>query len=229
MIDYEYAYLAGDIIFFLIWIFLFWLREDLRKKMLVMSLLIAPFGFTQFLYFRDYWKPTYPFGTILGSIGFEDILFCFFVGGITAVIYEEIFGIRYAKRHLKHYFYWMLGYSIIGTIAMFLGSIVFGLNSMHVSIVLLLLIGILILISRHDLLKEAFFSGLLFSGLFFSFYLLFFNVVFDDLIHEWWLLKNISGILIWGVPLEEIAWGFSFGFVAGPAYEFINGLKLKES
>jgi hypothetical protein len=77
-------------------------------------------------------------------------------------------------------------------------------------------------------LKDALFSGLFVGGLMFIFYLVF-GTLFDGIIQKWWLLKNISGILIFGAPLEELMWGFGWGFVAGPAYEFINGLRFKKS
>ena len=194
-----------------------------------MSFLVAPLGFTQFFYFRDYWHPSYFLGTIFNIAGVEDILFSFLIGGITAVIYEEIFGIQYAKRHVKNHLYFMFGCSLFGALFMFVGNVVLGFNSMYLSIAILLLTGIFILIFRHDLLRDAFFSGVLIGGLMFVFYLLFFNVMFDGIIAKWWLLDNISGILLFGIPLEELMWGFAWGFVAGPTYEFINGLKFKRS
>ena len=91
-----------------------------------------------------------------------------------------------------------------------------------------MIIGASFLFFRHDLLKDALLSGLLVGGLMFVFYLLF-SLIFDGIINEWWMLKNISGIIIYGAPLEELMWGFGWGFVADPAYEFINGLRFRKS
>ena len=56
--DFQYAYLLGTLGFLLIWIVLFLNRRDLRRKMLTMSLLIAPIGpFSELFYLRDYWRP----------------------------------------------------------------------------------------------------------------------------------------------------------------------------
>src|SRR3989338_9589798 len=134
MFDYQYAYLIFNVFFFLIWLALFLIRPDLRKKMLVMSLIVAPLGFTQYFYFQDYWHPTYSLGTLFGIAGIEDILWSFFIGGITAVIYEEIFGIHYAKRHVKNHFFWMLGFSFFGVLGMFIGTMLLGFNSLYVSV-----------------------------------------------------------------------------------------------
>ncbi len=227
--DYQYAYLSINIFFLLVWTILFVVRNDLRRKILTMSILVAPLGITQLFFFRDYWRPSYSLGTVFDVVGLEEIIFCFLIGGIAAVIYEEIFGLRYAKRHVKNHLYFMLGCSIFGILGMVIGNIILGFNSMYVSITLLLLIGVAVLVFRHDLLKDALFSGLLVGLIMFVFYIFFFNVIFDGIIQKWWLLKNLSGILVFGVPLEELMWGFSWGFVAGPAYEFISGLKLKKN
>ncbi len=48
MFSYQHAYLIGNILFAVVWILLFIFRRDLRKKMLIMSLLVAPLGFTQY-------------------------------------------------------------------------------------------------------------------------------------------------------------------------------------
>lgn len=110
---------------------------------------------------------------------------------------------------------------------MFVGSVILNFNSMYVSIVAFFIIGILILIIRRDLLKEALFSGLLVSMVLFLFYFIW-GQIFPGVIQEWWILKNISGVIIFGTPLEELMWGFSWGFAAGPAYTFINGLRFKK-
>src|SRR3989344_2113188 len=99
-------------------------------------------------------------------------------------------------------------------------DLLFSFNSIYVSILSFLIIGASILFFRHDLLKDALLSGLLVGILMFIFYFIF-GLIFDGVIQKWWMLKNISGILVFSAPLEELMWGFGWGFVAGPAYEFI--------
>lgn len=225
--NFKYAYLIGNFFFLLVWIILFLYRRDLRKEMLTMSLLVAPLGFTQVFYFQDYWRPDYFWKPIINMVGIEDILFSFFIGGIAAVIYEEFFGKKYTKRHLQSRIWWMFGFVVLSIVFMAIGRLIFKINFMYLSILFSLFIGVLIIILRHDLLMDALFSGLLIGGLMFIFYLVF-GQLFDGIIQKWWMLKNISGILIFGVPLEELMWGFSWGFVAGPTYEFIKGLRFKK-
>jgi hypothetical protein len=223
--NFRYAYLLGDLFFTLVWIFLFFHRHDLRKEIITTSLIAAPMGLIfGFFYLRDYWHPELFNGW---PVGVEDILFCFSIGGIASVIYEEIFGKKFVKRYFTLHPKWILYVILFGISLMYIGNLVLDINSMYISVFGLLLVGSLMLVFRRDLLKDAIFSGLLIAGLMFIFYLLF-NVIFSGIIQKWWLLKNISGILIIGVPLEELLWGFSCGFVAGPAYEFINGLGFKK-
>lgn len=227
-LDFQYAYLIFNLFFFLIWMTLFVIRHDLRKKMLIMSCIIAPLGFTQY-FFLDYWHPTYSLGTLFGIVGGEDILWSFFIGGITAVLYEEIFGIRYAKRHEKNHIYWMAFFSAFGIGAMFVGNIILGINSIYVSIIVSMFVGLFIIAIRHDLIKDALFSSLLTGGLMFIFYILFFNIIFKGIVQEWWMLHNLSGISIFKIPIEELMWVFSWGFVAGPTYEFVSGLRFRKT
>ena len=224
--NFQYAFIAGNLLFLLVWIILFVTRRDLRKEILIMSIIVAPMGpISEIFYLRDYWQPEF-FNSMLSII--EELLFGFTIGGITAVIYEVFFAKKYLQKNLRPHSKWLFAVGIFGiTCIMFVGSVILGFNSMYVSIAAFLIIGILILIMRRDLLQEAFFSGLFVSILMFLFYFIW-TRIFPGVIQEWWLLKNISGVIILGAPLEELMWSFSWGFAAGPAYTFINGLRFKK-
>ena len=99
---YNYAYLIGVLLFFPIWLLLFTLRKDLKKEIFVASFVFGVIAFlSEPLFLRDYWNPEYMNSLFFGPYqlgSFEDFLYGFFKGGIAAVIYEEIFGKRFAKR-----------------------------------------------------------------------------------------------------------------------------------
>ena len=95
---YKYAYLLGDLILFAVWSILF-LRKDLRKEILTVSIIGGVLGpLSEAFYIRDYWQPQLFNGW---TIGIEDFLFGFFFTGITASIYEEVFGKRFIKKASK--------------------------------------------------------------------------------------------------------------------------------
>ena len=217
---YQFAYLTGNLILFIIWLTLFIYRKDLRHKMLLMSCLIAPLGpLSEIFFTRDYWKPELFNGW---QIGIEDLLFGFFAGGIASVFYEEILGKKYTKRHLAGHPRWMLGFVIFSFSSLILMNIIFGFNSIYISVAGFLIIGAVIIAIRHDLARVAFLSGF-FAGIMALILYIIFLYLFPGVIERWWLLSNISGILILGIPFEELLWAFGWGMVVGPAYEFTTG------
>lgn len=192
--------------------------------MLVMSILAAPLGpLSEIWYLRDYWKPE-----LLGgwTIGFEDVWFAFSAGGIGSVIYEEIVGKRTIKRHLRKH-NWLLGlFAIVTLVILIILNNVLGINSIYASLIAFLVPAVIIIAIRKDLIKDALLSGVFLTLLAFICYQ-FLIFLFPGIIQRWWMLHNISGILVARVPLEELLWFFSWGMLAGPLYEFIMGLNLE--
>lgn len=85
--------------------------------------------------------------------------------------------------------------------------------------------GILTLYCRLDLRDNVLVGGLLFTGLYFLFFL-FINVAFPIFINAW-NQSAITGILIIGVPLEELIFAFTFGSMWSSAYEHLLGVSMK--
>jgi len=220
-----YQYLIGTGIFFIIWLALYIYRKKLRKEMLFMSILIAPLGpISQIFYLRDYWNPNYLF-SIFG-FGIEDILFGFFIGGIAAVIYEEFF-IKKIKKTKSETNSTIFILALIGLALFLILNLASKINSIYASSIGFIVIASIILFKRKDLIKNAIISGILVSLIMFIFYLIYLTI-FPTIISNWWQLEKISGILIIGIPIEELLWGFAWGFLAGPFYEFWKGKKVIE-
>src|SRR3989344_5394365 len=226
MFDYRFAYLLGNLLLLLpVWAFFFYRRKDLRREMIMVSIITGAIGpISELWYLQDYWKPETFTGT---SIGLEDFLFGFFIGGIARVIYEEIFGKKYAKRKDRRH-HWPL--FVIPFFICFIFSLhtlfALGLNSIYASIIGFLVFAAIIIFYRKDLFWDSLVSGLLVGALAFISYLIYL-MMFPGVIQKWWLLNNITSVLIVGVPLEELMWAFGWGMVAGPMYEFFRGLRLQ--
>ena len=176
---------------------------------------------------KDYWRPE----TVTGwPVSIEDFLFGFLVGGIASVIYEELFGRRHANRkNRKHHWSWF----IVPTLALFLISFgtlfsILKLTSMYAAVTGYLLVAGVIIYWRHDLWRDSVISGLIAGVAMFLGYMIFLSF-YPDAIHRWWLLNNISGISLYGVPIEELIWAFGWGMVIGPIYEFFAGLSYQKA
>ena len=220
------------------WAILFLSRKGLRRHMIwgsVGYLLVVTVGWffvyllSQFTNIGDavvpaYWSPKtlFNFGMITGGYAIEDALFSFFVGGIATVIYEIIFR-KVAKLKVKHRHH---------LAALFLGAVLTGIfaylfrpNQIYTLIFFGFSGAILIWIMRKDLIPHSLFGGALFTMFYFLGFF-FFNLLFPHFIAEHYNLKNISGILIGSVPLEEILYALSFGMLWAPVYEYEHGVKL---
>lgn len=69
----NYLYLAGILPFIIGWIFTFFLRQDLRKQLIIVSIISTPTAlFASFLY-KDYWQPQYLISLSSIHVGIEDI------------------------------------------------------------------------------------------------------------------------------------------------------------
>ncbi|MCX6752587.1 MAG: lycopene cyclase domain-containing protein [Candidatus Nomurabacteria bacterium] len=199
-------------------------RKDLRIDILTMSFVFGILGpISELLYQQDYWLPQ----TFTGSrIGIEDFLFGFFIGGIVSVLYKELFSKfisrpRKGNHHLRFLFLFITAFIFLSNIFFY----VFNINSIYASIVTFLLMALFMYYFRRDLFIDGLASGIFLAMTMFLAYLIFLYI-FPEAIHKWWFIKNISGILILGIPLEELIWAFSLGLIAGPAYEFFSGIRI---
>lgn len=220
--DYTYTYLILDFLFLIFWIFLFLWRKDIRKEMLFMSFL---WGISAFIlgdaYTSDWWHPP----TITGTrLGIEDFLFGFIIGGIAAVIYEEIFKKKIKQRKIaknqkkKDMLYFII--LLILTFVLFLIFFYFvKLNSILSTIVVALIVLIIIYTERKDLIPDSLFSGALLLILAMIVYTIV-GIIFPGWINAIWYFRHDPSILLFGVPISDAIWYFLAGAIVGPLYEF---------
>ena len=217
---------ASFIVFFgCIWLVIFVLRKELRREMLIMSLLCVPLGpLADFFYMHDY----YQLPVLNGSLwfGFSAILGALH-GGVTAVLYEACYKVYFERKARRQFIHpwWFWSVLSFGIFVLIVGTFIYDINSIFLSMLVMIVGGASILCFRQDLLRDAVGSGLilmLVTGVFF----VVFHHIFPGVFALHWHNENLSGILINGAPLEEYLWAFAWGFVAGPAYEYVRGLKI---
>ena len=78
--------------------------------------------------------------------------------------------------------------------------------------------GIANVLCRPDLLRNTLFGGVLFL-LLYGVFMLFLIMFAPGYIEQVWNLSAISGVLLGGIPVEELAFGFAFGLYWAGIYE----------
>ena len=221
----QYAYLIGCLIFFIVWLLFFTLRKDLRKEIIFGSILALPFGFVERLWVPEYWDPPSLFNLISEyGVGLESFFFCFICGGTAAVIYEIISRKKTVKTRLKHRY--LFGPYISVAIIFILLEFLFADKTIYNAIISLLIGAIIIAIKRKDLIGQIIFGGIFFAIVYFLLFLIF-NRLFPDYTSTTYALENLWGIIVLGVPLEEIIISFGAGAAWSSFYEYIKGYRTK--
>ena len=229
---YQLGYFIVSILFLAVWWRLFWKNKEIRKPMLILSLLTMLAGpLSEYWYFQDYWRP-YLIVRLPLIGGIEDLLFGFAIGGIGSFIYEAIFIKGFClcerKKIARREFLLLFPLFIFASLLIF--NNLLGINSIFASSIGMIIAGTLTLLYRRDLWQNALFSGILVALIMFVIYLipqLIFPKAHEFLPKAWLLYGTDLGYLIFGhIPLTEMIWGFSWGFAWGPFYEFITGARI---
>ena len=213
-----------------IWLTIFILNKKSRREMFYVSLFTMPFGLTEPFFVPEYWSPPSLFNLALRT-GFdiESLIFSFAIGGIVVSLYEfrKIKHIRmskieiHAKRHRFHSLI-LISFPII-----FIGLYLFSnMNPIYSAIISMIIFSILTFSCRPDLKRKILWSGGLFLAVYFLFFF-FFNLIYPYAVERFWNLSALSGILILGIPLEELIFAFSFGLSWGNIYEYIMWYKVR--
>lgn len=228
----QYVWFVWNLILLIVWaVVYFSLRsKEGRKEMLVVSFWTSLLGLTEPLFVPEYWSPPSLFDLALRT-GFdiESLIFSFGIGGIAVVIYERIFRVRHKQmtpheQHLPRHRYHL--FALLSAPVIFLFLLATPLNPIYSAITAMILGGLFTWYCRPDLKKKMIVSALVFLGIYFVYFLTLI-AMYPGYVEQVWNLKDISGILIIGIPLEELLFAFSFGFFWSSVYEHIKWYKIK--
>lgn len=225
MAESPYAYLALSSALFAVGLVLYALRADIRREMAWVSLGTMFLGLTEPVFVPAYWNPP-TLWDLARRTGFdlESLLFSFAIGGIVFAAYEVIFGtapsepIGHERGHPRHRYHWL---------AILSAPVLFGplwaltdLNPIYAAAIALVAGFVATLYCRPDLWLKMLVSGVLFFLLYFVVFALF-DRAFPGYVAAVWNLKAVSGFLLWGVPLEELMFAFTFGLYWSSIYEHL--------
>ncbi len=227
-------FLALSVSLLVVWLIIFFFSKETRREQLFMSVVgvvLAP-G-VLYVALSDYRRSLPVSGA---PIGIEDFLFAFALCGISAVIYQVVFGRHLSKlrgerffvrpRHLHWVSMLVIVTGIWAAISLTLTTL-FPINSVYAFAVGGLLIGTYVIADRHDLLLNALVSGAFVALLVFVLEQVFFTRLFPVDAGSVWQIENLSGTLFGASPIEELLWIGVVGFTLGPLYEYVRGYRLK--
>ncbi len=226
----HYAWLTWSLLFLTIWIILYLSRPAFRKEMMQISLFTMLLGFTEPLFVPAYWNPPTLFNLAqLTGFDIESLVFTFAIGGTGSVLYKLVYKrgdtrMEMSEMHHRRHKYHL--YILTSPIPIFLLLAIFtDLNHIYCGIIAMFAGALLTLYCRPDLKWKIWIGGLLFLIYYFLFFISL-VLVFPDYVAQVWNLKVLSGILILGIPLEELLFAFSFGMLWSSLYEHILWYKI---
>ncbi len=229
--DFTYAYLTISTLLLLVWLFLYWKKPNSRKKMLLVSFFTAPLGLTEPLFVPSYWLPFTLFDLARRTrFDLESLLFSFAVGGITTLFYEVIWSKSRKPetphemsdgRHRLHRLALLSPIAVFGLLYLFTS-----LNPIYSASIAMVVGAIATGFCRPDLFKAMLVGSLLFLSLYFVMFLVGIVLPFPGYVQAVWNLNALSGVLIVGVPIEELLWAASLGAMWSSIYEHFTWYKF---
>lgn len=221
----HFVWLNWSLLFIGLWTVLYLLAKDkdTQMSMLAVSLWTLLTGFTEPFFVPKYWYPPSLFD-LAWRTGFdiESFIFAFAVGGIAYIAYNRIFGVveksvstheMHSSRHQYHVVALML--TPVSFLILLLTT---SLNPIYPAIISMFAGGIATWYCRPDLKKKMFVSAIIFLSIYFVYFLTLITA-YPGYVEQVWRLAAISGVRILGVPLEELLFAISFGFLWSSIYE----------
>ena len=219
---YHYVWLVWSGAFLIPWIAMYLSNPRLRTVMWRASLATAGLGLTEPIFVPRYWNPPSLF-ELAQRTGFdiESLIFSFAIGGIGGVLYNALTRThlvavpttqRTARLHRFH------AIALLLPFAAFLPLAFLPWNVIYPAITALVLGSMASVICRPRLAKQALLGGALFLG-FYAVFMLGLKWLAPGYIESVWNLPALSGVLLGGIPLEELLFGAAFGLYWSGVYE----------
>ncbi len=189
------------------------------------SVATALFAVTEPLFVPAYWNPPSLF-ELAQRTGFdlESFIFSFAIGGIGTVFYETVTKRHFApvgspmRRAHMHRFHFA---ALLLPFVVFVPLYFLPWNPIYAVLVCLTVGAIASVVCRPDLRRRTLIGGLLFLGLY-GIFMLGLRWFAPGYIEAVWNLPALSGVLLYGVPLEELLFGFAFGSYWSGVYEHLT-------
>lgn len=189
-----------------LWLIIFMVKRKSRAEMIYMGILFGGVALTMDYYcsFYDYWRPLLMFP----RLNIESFFYGFFFGGISTKIYELIFRQEYTSGGVPRVgIMLLLG---VLTIVLYVFFLFMGLHSVFIYVIVMGSYAVTVMIFKPKLIRISLLSGVLMTILNIGWYGLMLKI-YPNAIRDIWLTKGLSGIQLFGVPIEEHYYIFTLG------------------
>ncbi len=224
------SYTLWTLILAVLWLVAYIPRRHFIKRMLFMSLILLPFGLTQPYFVPGYWhasvREQFETVTDIGSF-----LWIFFLGGIVAVLFEEVFKLRFKKP--EQLSQTQKTHAITIYILLLISGIVASSVSYFTQLSVVrgaLIIGLVILWyvvwNERKILREVLYGASLFGALYLM-TLLFVDWLFPEFTSTHLQLTQGTSLgYVFTIPLEEYVYAIVFGAATIPVYQGIRNSEI---
>lgn len=221
---YHYVWLLWSAAFLGLWSVLFVANRRKRRAMWHTSLVTALFGLTEPIFVPRYWNPPSLF-ELAQRTGFdiESFIFAFAVGGIGMLLYTTLTRRELAplaaehRSEQRHRFHRL---ALIGPLVLLVPGFLLPWNPIYPSLLALALGALAAVVCRPDLTRNTLVGAVLFLGLY-ALFMVGLRWLAPGYIATVWNLPALSGVLIYGIPLEELVFGLTFGMYWSGVYEHV--------
>ena len=221
----HFSYLVGALLFDAAWLACYLIGRRYRPQIIWGTGVTAPLALTSFLFVPQYWTPPSLFDLDARfRVGIEDFLWAGAVGGIASVVGEIVLKERLAahrkERHKKHYTPF-----IVMVVVFLICWARYPQKNIYNTAIAFLACALVVAFLRSDLIPTILIGATAFTILNFLLFV-YFLWLFHGFIDHYYTLSNISGIRLFGVPIEELMFASTGGAVWSVAYEYFQGYRF---
>jgi hypothetical protein len=224
-VSYQYVWLLWSVAFLFAFLLVYAFSPRQRSTMLLAGVATAPFGLTEPLFVPEYWSPPSLFD-LAQKTGFdiESLVFTFSIGGVAVVMYNRVTGRSAAsmaasaqswRHHRLH------GLALLTPGLVFVLLAAFPWNPIYPAVLAMIAGAAAAISCRPDLLAKTLVGGLLFAS-YYAIFMIGLVLSAPGYIQQFWNLPDLSGIVLGGIPLEELLFGFAFGVFWSGVYEHLT-------
>lgn len=223
---WRYAFLVLSVALLAVWLILYAARPDLRRSMVRVSLGTMLLGLTEPVFVPRYWNPP-TLWNLARQTGFdlESLLFSFGIGGIVFTAYDALFGqapswsIAGERTHPRHRIHIL---AVVSPPLLFMALLsLTAVNPIYAAAIAMTTGFVATLYCRPDLGLKMAVSGMLFLLVYFVVFVVV-EMTFPGYVTAVWNMKALSGVRLWGVPLEELMFAVTFGLYWSSVYEHLT-------